>query len=76
MGCTVSDSYGTFRQKSSLFALPRDVLLTHRDHQGSCAEETAAKFGITREQQDAHAIESYKRSAKATAVCDNVDHTL
>lgn len=36
-------------------------------HMGSCAEETAAKYGITREQQDGHALESYKRSAKAWA---------
>ena len=36
-------------------------------HMGNCAEETAEKYGITREQQDAHAIESYKRAAKATS---------
>lgn len=33
--------------------------------QGSCAEETAEKFGITRQQQDEHAITSYKRAANA-----------
>ena len=32
---------------------------------GTCAEETAAEFNITREMQDAHAIESYKRAAEA-----------
>jgi len=32
---------------------------------GNCAENTAAKMNITREQQDAHAIESYTRAAKA-----------
>jgi acetyl-CoA C-acetyltransferase len=36
-------------------------------HMGNCAEDTAAKFGITREQQDQHAVESYKRAAKAVA---------
>lgn len=32
---------------------------------GNCAEATAEKHGITREDQDSHAIESYKRAAKA-----------
>ncbi|KAI7901040.1 Thiolase, N-terminal domain-containing protein [Cokeromyces recurvatus] len=34
-------------------------------HMGGCAENTAAKYNITREQQDEYAIESYKRAAKA-----------
>ncbi|KAI8898180.1 Thiolase, N-terminal domain-containing protein [Globomyces pollinis-pini] len=34
-------------------------------HMGSCAEGTAKEYGITREQQDEHAITSYKRSAAA-----------
>ncbi|KAL9549403.1 DNA topoisomerase 2-associated protein pat1 [Mucor bainieri] len=34
-------------------------------HMGSCAENTAANYNITREDQDSHAIESYKRAAKA-----------
>ncbi|KAG0243851.1 erg10, acetyl-CoA C-acetyltransferase [Actinomortierella wolfii] len=34
-------------------------------HMGNCAENTAEKLKITREQQDAHAIESYTRAAKA-----------
>ncbi|KAF9947592.1 erg10, acetyl-CoA C-acetyltransferase [Mortierella alpina] len=34
-------------------------------HMGNCAENTADKLKITREQQDAHAIESYTRAAKA-----------
>ncbi|XP_060525415.1 acetyl-CoA acetyltransferase, mitochondrial isoform X2 [Cylas formicarius] len=34
-------------------------------HMGNCAENTAKKFGITREQQDEFAIKSYKRSAEA-----------
>ena len=32
---------------------------------GNCAEETAKKHQISREDQDSHAIESYKRAAKA-----------
>jgi acetyl-CoA C-acetyltransferase len=32
---------------------------------GNCAENTADKLKITREQQDAHAVESYTRAAKA-----------
>ncbi|MDZ4838566.1 MAG: acetyl-CoA C-acyltransferase [Bacteroidota bacterium] len=34
-------------------------------HMGNCAEKCAKDYDITREQQDAHAIESYQRSAKA-----------
>jgi len=32
---------------------------------GNCGESAATKFGITRESQDAHAIESYKRADRA-----------
>ncbi|KAL1918726.1 uncharacterized protein VTP21DRAFT_2748 [Calcarisporiella thermophila] len=32
---------------------------------GNCAENTASKYHISREAQDEHAIESYKRAAKA-----------
>lgn len=32
---------------------------------GNCAESTARKHGLTREDADGHAIESYKRAAKA-----------
>lgn len=32
---------------------------------GSCAENTAKQFGISREQQDDFAISSYKKSAEA-----------
>ena len=39
--------------------------VTHKFPMGNCGEETASKHGITREEQDAHAIESYKRAAKA-----------
>jgi acetyl-CoA C-acetyltransferase len=34
-------------------------------HMGSCAEKTVDDFGITREEQDAYALQSYKRSAEA-----------
>jgi acetyl-CoA C-acetyltransferase len=34
-------------------------------HMGNCAEETAAKYQISREVQDEHAITSYKRAADA-----------
>ena len=39
----------------------------HQNAMGVSAELCAAKYGITREQQDALAIESYKRSAAAWA---------
>lgn len=34
-------------------------------HMGTCAEKTAQEFKISREEQDEHAISSYKRSAEA-----------
>lgn len=34
---------------------------------GNCADATATKYGITRAQQDAFAIQSYERAAAATA---------
>ncbi|KAG9239989.1 Thiolase, N-terminal domain-containing protein [Calycina marina] len=34
-------------------------------HMGVCAETTAKKYNITREQQDEYAIQSYKRAAEA-----------
>ncbi|KAI7892409.1 Thiolase, N-terminal domain-containing protein [Mucor mucedo] len=34
-------------------------------HMGSCAENTAVNYNISREDQDDHAIESYKRAAQA-----------
>jgi len=36
-------------------------------HMGNCAENTAKKLGITRQQQDDYAISSYKRSEAAHA---------
>jgi acetyl-CoA C-acetyltransferase len=35
-------------------------------HMGSCAEETATKMKISREEQDTYARESYERAAKAS----------
>ncbi len=37
----------------------------HNYPMGNAADATAAKYGFTREQQDAYAIDSYKRSAAA-----------
>ncbi|XP_046752246.1 acetyl-CoA acetyltransferase, mitochondrial [Diprion similis] len=37
----------------------------HKFHMGNCAENTASKLGITRQQQDEFAIKSYTRSAAA-----------
>ncbi len=37
----------------------------HQNHMGNSAELCAKEYGITREQQDAFAIESYTRAAKA-----------
>ncbi len=34
-------------------------------HMGSCAEETAKKYKVTREEQDAYSIQSYRRSQAA-----------
>ncbi|KAG6024072.1 hypothetical protein E4U41_001863 [Claviceps citrina] len=36
-------------------------------HMGNCAENTVKKHGITREEQDAYAIQSYKKAQKAWA---------
>ncbi len=52
-----------------LDAIVKDGLtdVYHQTLMGSSAELCAEKYGITREQQDAFAIESYKRSAAAWA---------
>ena len=39
--------------------------LYNNQHMGMCAEKCAADYGISREDQDAHAIESYRRAAAA-----------
>ena len=48
--------------------LAKDGLTDAYDHNamGICADATATKFNISREAQDAFAIQSYKRSAAAT----------
>ena len=48
--------------------LAKDGLTDAYDHRamGTCADATAAEYGITREEQDAFAIQSYQRSAAAT----------
>lgn len=49
--------------------LQKDGLTDAYDHQamGVSADATAAKFGLSREEQDRFAIQSYKRSAAATS---------
>ncbi|TDL29350.1 thiolase [Rickenella mellea] len=56
--------FGKFETKDSL---ETDGLFDvyNKFAMGNCAEVTAEKHGITREAQDAHAIESYKRAARA-----------
>ncbi len=48
--------------------LSRDGLTDAYDERamGVCADETAAECGISREQQDAYAMQSYRRAAAAT----------
>ena len=38
----------------------------NHQHMGNCAEETAEKYKISRQDQDRHALESYARAAHAT----------
>lgn len=51
-----------------LDGLQRDGLLDAYSHQamGVCADATATKFGISREEQDRYAIQSYTRASNAT----------
>lgn len=48
--------------------LAKDGLVDAYSHQamGTCADATAEKYGFSREDQDAFAVESYTRAAKAT----------
>lgn len=48
--------------------LVQDGLTDAYNHQlmGACADQTAAKYSISREAQDAYAIRSYQRSAQST----------
>ena len=58
-----------YGHQQTLDAILKDGLwdAQYQVHMGSCAEETAKKLNISRQEQDAHAIQSYKRAAKATA---------
>jgi acetyl-CoA C-acetyltransferase len=49
-------------------AILRDGLVDayNGKHMGWCAEQTAAKYSISREEQDKFALESYRRAAEAT----------
>ncbi len=38
-------------------------------HMGNCAEMCVAKYGFTREEQDAFALESYRRAQSASKTC-------
>jgi acetyl-CoA C-acetyltransferase len=46
----------------------RDVLLDAFDgaHMGSCGDKAAARYGFSRDDQDAYAIESYRRARSAS----------
>ena len=50
--------------------------LYNRVHMGSCAEICAKDMNITREEQDAFAIESYNRSAKSWATGKFADEVI
>lgn len=56
-----------FGHQQAQDAIVRDGLTDAYDgnHMGNCAEKTAKDHGLTREDQDAYAIESYKRAAEA-----------
>lgn len=57
-------AFGNFTAKDGL--LNDGLWDVYNDfHMGNCAENAAKKHGVTREDQDGHAIESYKRAAKA-----------
>lgn len=58
--------FGNFE---AIDGLPKDGLtdVYNQKAMGYCADKTAEKFNISREAQDAFAIDSYKRSAAATA---------
>ena len=68
----VSNSYylprgNTYGHVQATDAIVKDGLhdVYNQVAMGNCAENTAKKLSITREQQDAFAIESYRRSAEA-----------
>jgi len=64
MGSRKGYKYGDVKM---LDGIANDGLIDAYDHQlmGVAADNTAKEYGISREEQDAFAIESYKRSANA-----------
>ncbi len=58
-----------FGDAALIDGLTRDGLKDAYDHQamGVCADATAVKYGLSREEQDRYAIQSYQRAAAATA---------
>lgn len=56
-----------FGHQQLLDAIVKDGLhdVTNQVHMGNCAENTAKKMTISREEQDEYAIESYRRAAEA-----------
>jgi len=57
-----------FGDRKLIDGLSKDGLSDAYDHQamGTCADATAVKYGFSREEQDAYAINSYQRAAAAT----------
>lgn len=56
-----------FGHQQAADAIVKDGLsdVYNQVHMGNCAEKTAKDHGLSREDQDAYAIESYKRAAEA-----------
>ena len=48
----------------------------YNQHMGNCTEEVVAKYNITREEQDAFAVGSYKKSAAAVKVSFPIPFSL
>ena len=57
-----------FGEAPMIDGLQKDGLVDVYNHcaMGVCADNTATKYSFTREEQDAYAIQSYKRAASAT----------
>ena len=73
MGCVQSDSYGKsfFAEIFFIYCFYFNLFFIcsfFHYFQGNCAENTAAKLKISREEQDEYAIDSYKKSAAAWEV--------
>jgi len=59
--------YGGVKMSDGLVADGLTDVYNKGYHMGNCGENTAKNLGITREEQDAYGIESYRRSAAAYA---------